>query len=143
MKNHRPLGFVTGLLGTLLLGMSAHAAAEVGTLSFYNRPYYPTECNIPIDTMERLTYRYVQVSEGLWDNGAVCGKTLQLRCLSGPGSRNPCTRNLIEAVIVGRCPNGVCAVGNTNVTMRITAERYLNLVNSREAAWVNIEFARL
>lgn len=143
MRNPAPLGFVAGLLGTLLLGASAHAAADVGSLSFYKRPYYPTECNTPVETMERLNYRYVQVSEGLWDNGAVCGKTLLIRCLSGSASRNPCTRNTIEAVIVGRCPNGVCAVGNTNVLMRITAERYSSLVNSREAAWVNIEFARL
>lgn len=141
MKKIRPSGFVTGLLGALLLSVSAQAAADVGTLSFYKRPYYPTECNISQERMLGLNYWYVQVSEGQWNNGASCGQKLAIRCLTGPGPRNPCTHNTIQAVIVGRCPNGVCAVGNNNVTMRITAERYSSLVNSPRAAWASIEFA--
>ena len=141
MKKQRKFAFFTGLLGALALGVSAQAAADVGSLSFYKRPYYPTECNISQEKMQSLNYWYVEVSEGSWDNGAACGRKLLIRCISGPGSRNPCSRNTVQAVVVGRCRNGVCAVGNKQVTMKITAERYLSLVNLREAAWVNVEFA--
>ncbi|MBA0695779.1 hypothetical protein Gotri_003690, partial [Gossypium trilobum] len=49
---------------------------------------------------------FVAVSEGLWDNGAACGRRYRLRCLSGP--KRPCKRRTIDVKVVDFCPFTPC-----------------------------------
>lgn len=49
---------------------------------------------------------FVAVNEGLWDNGAACGRRYRLRCLSG--RNRPCKTDIIEVQVVNFCPKSPC-----------------------------------
>ncbi|MCE4351904.1 hypothetical protein M0411_18610 [Xanthomonas hortorum pv. vitians] len=126
------------------LSLSATAFAKIATLSFYgNNTPNPADfvqgCNVSADTVA-ISYenRVVTVSDGLWDNGAACGTTYQMRCLSNPGT-NRCTRNVITVLVVGRCPGGACLVNGQKVTMKIAAQSFNLLVRSR-VPYINVEY---
>ncbi|MGC5887894.1 hypothetical protein [Ralstonia pseudosolanacearum] len=126
------------------LSLPATAFADIGSISFYgNNATRPSDlvqgCNIPAEQVASRNYQVVTVSDGLWDNGAACGRRYRMRCISTPG-KHSCTGNTIDVVVVGRCPNGQCTVGGRNVTMKIAFNRYALLVQARSAVWANIEY---
>jgi len=49
---------------------------------------------------------FVSVSEGLWDNGAACGRRYRLRCLSG--NNKPCKDGTIDVRVVDFCRKSPC-----------------------------------
>ncbi|GFQ02856.1 eg45-like domain containing protein 2 [Phtheirospermum japonicum] len=46
------------------------------------------------------------VSEGLWDNGAACGRYYKLRCLSG--FKKPCKDSTIKVKVLDFCNKTSC-----------------------------------
>lgn len=84
--------------GALAL-LASRAAAIIGFASRYASPYTPTACPstpIPTDGL------FVAVGEGLWDNGAACGRKYQIRCASSAGHRGICKGPTVEVVVVDR-----------------------------------------
>ncbi|CAJ2643530.1 unnamed protein product [Trifolium pratense] len=71
------------IISTLLLIQLSLILADVGTASSYGPPYIPTAC----DGNRREQFPpgniFVAVNEGLWDNGAACGRRYRVRCVSG------------------------------------------------------------
>ncbi|PIN21608.1 hypothetical protein CDL12_05687 [Handroanthus impetiginosus] len=61
---------------------------DIGTATSYDPPYMPTKCNGNRQDQFPAGNLFVKVSEGLWDNGAACGRRYRLRCLSG--RNRPC-----------------------------------------------------
>lgn len=49
---------------------------------------------------------FVAVNEGLWDNGAACGRRYRLRCLSG--NNRPCKDGTIDVRVVDFCQKSPC-----------------------------------
>ncbi|GFP95797.1 eg45-like domain containing protein 2 [Phtheirospermum japonicum] len=49
---------------------------------------------------------FVVVSKALWDNGAACGRTYKLRCLSG--KNRPCINKIISVKVVDLCKPSPC-----------------------------------
>ena len=49
---------------------------------------------------------FVAVNEGLWDNGAACGRRYRLRCLSGKD--RPCKDGTIDVRVVDFCKKSPC-----------------------------------
>jgi hypothetical protein len=134
------------IFASLAALFAAPAFADTGSISFYGNGA-PKVTDL-IQGCSRITQgdldansnRVVVVTDGLWDGGAACGRHYKMRCISTPG-RDACTSNVIDTLVVGRCPNGVCSVGGKQVTMKIAFPRYSLLVQSRTAAWANIEYA--
>ncbi|PPT98698.1 hypothetical protein XaraCFBP7407_04305 [Xanthomonas arboricola pv. arracaciae] len=144
MKHKNMLGASVLAVGLLI---SSAAFADIGSISFYgNNASRPADfvqgCNISEDTVSSRNYLVVTVSEGLWDNGASCGRRYRMRCISTPG-KHSCTANTIDVIVVGRCPNGRCTVGGRDVAMKIAFIRYSLLVQARTAPWANIEFIQI
>ncbi|GMJ09286.1 plant natriuretic peptide A [Hibiscus trionum] len=79
---------------------------DIGTASFYNPPYIPTKCDGNREEQFPPGNLFVAVSEGLWDNGAACGRRYRLRCLSGP--KRPCKHRTIDVKVVDFCPASPC-----------------------------------
>lgn len=50
---------------------------------------------------------FVAVSEGLWDNGAACGRRYRMRCLSG--TNKPCKDGTIDVEVVDICRRKPCS----------------------------------
>lgn len=90
------------LIGTLqLLSLASIAVADIGFAAHYARPYLPSACygndqsKFPRDSM------FAAVGDGLWDNGASCGRKYQVRCLS---STSGCKTGTITVQIVDHAP---------------------------------------
>lgn len=49
---------------------------------------------------------FVAVSDGLWDNGAACGRKYRLKCLSG--NNKPCKDQTIDVQVVDACLKNPC-----------------------------------
>ncbi|WP_234344749.1 MULTISPECIES: hypothetical protein [Xanthomonas] len=144
MKHKILLGFSVAAIGLLF---SSAAFADIGTISFYgNNARRPADlvqgCNVPEDQVSGRNYQVVTVSDGLWDNGASCGRRYRMRCISTP-VKHSCTASTIDVIVVGRCPNGRCTVGGRDVTMKIAFNRYSLLVQARTAPWANIEYIQI
>ncbi|KAH6761406.1 hypothetical protein C2S52_007843 [Perilla frutescens var. hirtella] len=84
---------------TLVLG-------DIGTASSYNPPYLPTRCNGNRADQFPSGNLFAAVSEGLWDNGAACGRRYRLRCLSG--SNKPCRGGTVDVRVVDFCSKRPC-----------------------------------
>uniref|UniRef100_A0A7N0TFZ6 Expansin-like EG45 domain-containing protein n=1 Tax=Kalanchoe fedtschenkoi TaxID=63787 RepID=A0A7N0TFZ6_KALFE len=82
------------------------AYGDIGTATAYNPPYVPTLCYGHRHDKFPPGSRFVAVSEGLWDNGAACGRKYRLRCLSGP--ERACKKRTIDVTVVDLCPHTKC-----------------------------------
>ncbi|CAK9171543.1 unnamed protein product [Ilex paraguariensis] len=75
---------------------------------------------------------FVAVSEGLWDNGAACGRRFRLRCLSG--HNRPCKGGTVDVRVVDFCPKRPCP---SNILM--SNDAFAALSHSQKAK-INVEF---
>ncbi|KAA8525366.1 hypothetical protein F0562_007216 [Nyssa sinensis] len=60
-----------------------HAShGDVGTASHYSPPYLPTACFGNDPSQFPSSNLFATASEGIWDNGAACGRQYLVRCIS-------------------------------------------------------------
>ncbi|KAL1552282.1 EG45-like domain containing protein 2 [Salvia divinorum] len=128
------LAFAIAILLSISFNQIILVFGDIGTASSYNPPYTPTRCNgnradqFPSDNL------FVQVSEGLWDNGAACGRRYRLRCLSG--SNRPCKAGTVDVRVVDFCTRRPCPSTIVMSTDAFTA------VSKSPDAKINIEFSQ-
>ena len=75
---------------------------------------------------------FIAVSEGLWDNGAACGRRYRLRCLSG--NNRPCKDGTIDVKVVDYCTKSPCPS-----TILMSNDAFSALSRSPDAK-INIEY---
>ena len=77
---------------------------------------------------------FVAVSEGLWDNGAACGRRYRLRCLSG--NNKPCRDigTTIDVRVVDFCPRRPCPS-----TIVLSSDAFAAISRNPDAK-INIEY---
>ncbi|GKV35835.1 hypothetical protein SLEP1_g44042 [Rubroshorea leprosula] len=78
---------------------------------------------------------FVAVSDGLWDNGAACGRRYRVRCLSGPNK--PCRHKTIEVKVVDFCPITPCPS-----TIVLSKESFA-AVARQDARKINVEYIQV
>nr|AFK33398.1 unknown [Lotus japonicus] len=92
------------IFSLLLKQMSLQVHGEVGTAAAYGPPYIPTAC----DGNRREQFPpgniFAAVNEGLWDNGAACGRRYRVRCVSG--HNKPCKGGSVDVKVVDSCAAG-------------------------------------
>ncbi|KAI6680165.1 hypothetical protein NL676_034046 [Syzygium grande] len=93
-------------MSLMSIDMGLFVLGDVGTASSYDPPYTPTRCNGYRADQFPPGNLFVAVSEGLWDNGAACGRRYRLRCLSG--SNRPCKDGTVDVTVVDYCPKSPC-----------------------------------
>ncbi|PPJ60466.1 hypothetical protein CBER1_03166 [Cercospora berteroae] len=87
----------------LLLATTTNAELGTGTAARYDPPYIPTKCLGSDPSQFPPGNLFVAVNEGLWDNGAACGRRYQIRCISG--SRKGCNADSVDVTVVDHCRN--------------------------------------
>ncbi|GFP95798.1 eg45-like domain containing protein 2 [Phtheirospermum japonicum] len=110
---------------------------DLGTARAYKPPYLPTKCYGNRQDQFPPGNLFVAVKEGLWDNGAACGRRYRLRCLSG--KNKPCINvsNLIDVKVVDLCKiRRPCPS-----TMLLSADAFAAL-SRRPNAMINIEYTQ-
>ncbi|XP_010051187.2 EG45-like domain containing protein [Eucalyptus grandis] len=86
--------------------MGLFVLGDVGTASSYHPPYTPTGCNGYRADQFPPGNLFMAMSEGLWDNGAACGREYRLWCPSG--SNRPCKDGTVDVTVVDYCPKSPC-----------------------------------
>ncbi|OMO61699.1 hypothetical protein CCACVL1_23313 [Corchorus capsularis] len=76
---------------------------------------------------------FAAVSDGLWDNGASCGRKYRLRCISGP--KRPCKVKSIVVEVVDLCSKDPCPA-----TLQLSNKAFDAI--SKIDAKVNVEYAQ-
>ncbi|WOL09215.1 EG45-like domain containing protein [Canna indica] len=77
---------------------------------------------------------FVAAGDGIWDNGAACGRKYQLRCLSGVG--RPCKDGSIVVEVVDFCRVRPCP------STLVLSNRAFDAVSKIPHARINVEFAQ-
>ncbi|KAL7159082.1 hypothetical protein ABFS83_01G005100 [Erythranthe nasuta] len=110
-------------------------SADIGTATSYDPPYTPTKCNGNRQDQFPSGNLFVQVNEGLWDNGAACGRRYRLRCLSG--TNKPCKGGTVDVRVVDFCSKRPCPS-----TMVMSNDAFDAVSHSLDAR-LNIEFIQI
>nr|GFB61894.1 hypothetical protein [Tanacetum cinerariifolium] len=75
---------------------------EVGTASMYNPPYTPTACYGNDASQFPSSNLFAAAGEGIWDNGAACGRQYLVKCISAVIPRTCILGQTIQVRIVDR-----------------------------------------
>ncbi|XP_019153762.1 PREDICTED: EG45-like domain containing protein [Ipomoea nil] len=120
---------------SLLLQQTSVVLGDIGTATSYNPPYTPTRCNGNRQDQFPAGNLFVAVSEGLWDNGAACGRRYRLSCLSG--NNRPCKGDTIDVKVVDFCANRPCPS-----TIVLSKDAFAQISHSPHAK-INIEYIQI
>ncbi|CAK7353552.1 unnamed protein product [Dovyalis caffra] len=97
------LGETSPFLLILLLATLFHLShGDVGTAANYSPPYLPTACYGNSASQFPSTNMFAAAGEGLWDNGAACGRQYLVRCISAAVPRTCNPDQVIQVRIVDR-----------------------------------------
>ncbi|CAB4297300.1 EG45-like domain containing protein [Prunus yedoensis var. nudiflora] len=98
---------VLSIVLSLLCREAKLVLGDIGTATSYRPPYIPTGCFGNQQDQFPPGNLFVAVSEGLWDNGAACGRRYRLRCLSG--HKKPCKGGAtVDVKVVDLCRRSPC-----------------------------------
>ncbi|KAI7740247.1 hypothetical protein M8C21_021676 [Ambrosia artemisiifolia] len=112
-----------------------YALGDVGTATSYDPPYTPTRCNGNQADQFPSGNLFISVSEGLWDNGAACGRRYRLKCLSG--SRKPCRDGTIDVRVVDYCSKTPCPS-----TIVLSNDAFAAISKSQRGK-INVEYVQI
>ncbi|XWS26233.1 hypothetical protein CRYUN_Cryun26dG0013900 [Craigia yunnanensis] len=106
---------------------------DVGTASSYDPPYLPTKCGGYNEDQFPPDALFAAVGDGLWDNGASCGRKYRIRCISAPN--RPCKVRSIVVQVVDLCSQDPCPT-----TLKLSNKAFDAI--SKIDAKVTVEYAQ-
>lgn len=77
--------------------------------------------------------------EGIWDNGAACGRQYQVRCISAAAPRTCVPGQSIQIKIVDRAQSSVSRPSAKDTSMVLSTTAFQAIANA-SASLINIEF---
>ncbi|KAG9459735.1 hypothetical protein H6P81_004243 [Aristolochia fimbriata] len=114
------------------------SVADVGTAAQYSSPYLPTACYGYDSSSFPANGLFAAAADGIWDNGAACGREYLVRCLS-----DACTSDdTIQVTIVDYSGSSVSRPSATGTIMVLSAATFSNIAD-RSASQINIEFQQV
>ncbi|XP_023875327.1 EG45-like domain containing protein [Quercus suber] len=146
-KMHRSLPLLQRLaLFSLVVLFFLHTCCygDVGTAARYAPPYLPTTC-YGSDTSEFPSSNLFAASgEGIWDNGAACGRQYLVRCISA-SLRHACALNqTIQIKIVDYIQGLPSPPSARNTTMILSSKAFGAIANlTTNSPAINIEFQQV
>ncbi|KDP32388.1 hypothetical protein JCGZ_13313 [Jatropha curcas] len=118
----------------LWFGTIALVAADIGTATSYDPPYLPTRCKGYNEDQFPPGGYFIAVSEGIWDNGAACGRKYRMRCISG--LKRPCKDPTIVVQVVDLCTLNPCP------STLLLSNKAFNAISKVPITKINVEFAQ-
>ncbi|XP_062165188.1 EG45-like domain containing protein [Alnus glutinosa] len=123
----------------LLLQISHVSHADVGTAAHYRPPYLPTACFGSDAGQFPSSNLFGSAGEGIWDNGAACGRQYLVRCISAAVPRTCIPGQTIQIRIVDRAFNSVSRPSRDGTSMVLSTTAFGTIAKS-SATSINIEF---
>ncbi|XP_059461767.1 EG45-like domain containing protein [Corylus avellana] len=113
--------------------------ADVGTASHYRPPYLPTACYGSDAAQFPSSNLFGAAGEGIWDNGAACGRQYMVRCISAAVPGTCIVGQTIQIRIVDRALDSVSRPSRDGTSMVLSTTAFGTIANP-SAASINIEF---
>ncbi|KAF8035952.1 hypothetical protein BT93_C1853 [Corymbia citriodora subsp. variegata] len=111
--------------------------ADVGTAAYYCPPYTQTACSAQFPSSNL----FAAAGEGIWDNGASCGKQYLVRCTS-PIVSGICIRDrTVKVRIVDCAPSSSSRPSSNDATMVLSTTAFD--VIAKFATAVDVEYQLL
>ncbi|KAK7264986.1 hypothetical protein RJT34_32601 [Clitoria ternatea] len=113
--------------------------ADVGTAARYSPPYLPSGCYGTEATQFPSSNLFAAAGDGIWDNGAACGRQYLVRCISAEQPRICIPDQSIQIKIVDYAASAVSPSSAAGTTMVLSDKAFGTIANT-SAPFVNIEF---
>ena len=113
--------------------------SDVGTGALYSPPYSPTACYGSDASHFPSSNMFAAAGDGIWNNGAACGRLYLVRCITSNSAPNQNQRIQIKIVgYIGRAP---FAHSTYKATMVLSNTAFGTIANSStSSSYINIEF---
>ncbi|GKV06448.1 hypothetical protein SLE2022_266160 [Rubroshorea leprosula] len=115
---------------------------DVGTASHYSPPYFPTECYGNDASQFPSSNFFGAAGDGIWDNGAACGRQYLVRCISASEPRTCIPDRTIQIKIVDYAPSVLSQPSASGTSVILSRTAYEAVANSSVNA-INIEFQQV
>ncbi|XP_023538325.1 EG45-like domain containing protein [Cucurbita pepo subsp. pepo] len=112
---------------------------DIGTATHYSPPYLPTACAGNDISLFPASSLFAAAGEGIWENGAACGRQYLVRCFSAAVPMSCVPDQTIQVTIVDRAISTVSKPAKAATTMVLSTTAYKSIVQ-RNVAFVNVEF---
>ncbi|OAY73667.1 EG45-like domain containing protein 2 [Ananas comosus] len=119
--------------------LPSSAVADVGTAASYGPPYLPTACygndqsQFPVDEL------FAAAGEGIWDNGAACGRQYLVRCLSA-ATRGACAEGQqVSIIVVDRASKLASPPSRNGTTLVLNTQAY-GMIANLSVVGINVEY---
>ncbi|XP_004291491.1 PREDICTED: EG45-like domain containing protein [Fragaria vesca subsp. vesca] len=130
------------LLFVVLAALFRSSQADVGTAAQYRPPYLPTSCYGSDASQFPSSNLFGSAGEGIWDNGAACGRQYLVRCISAAVPKTCIPGKTIQIKIVDRALSSVSRPSRNDATMVLSTTAFAAIANS-SASFVNVEFQQV
>ncbi|XP_051137502.1 EG45-like domain containing protein isoform X2 [Andrographis paniculata] len=116
------------------------SGADIGTASQYVPPYTPTACYGSDFSQFPTSNLFAAAGEGIWENGAACGRRYSLRCISG-GAPTACVAGelTVEVKIVDRAATSVSQPSRPGSSLVLSNTAFQKIADPA-VPYLNIEF---
>ncbi|PON41603.1 Expansin [Trema orientale] len=138
----RQLPLTLQLILVLVSQIFYTSRGDVGSSAQYSPPYLPTACYDRDSSQFPSSNLFAAAGDGIWDNGASCGRQYQVRCISAakPGTCIPDNTILIKIVdYAGSLASTPSAPGTT----MILSQTGFGAIANSTALSINIEFQQV
>lgn len=115
------------------------SVADVGTAAQYGPPFIPTECFGGDASQFPTSNLFGAAGEGIWDNGAACGRKYEVRCLSGVAPRTCIPDQSVQIRIVDRAQSSRSRPSADATTIVLSTTAFRAIANA-SASLINVEF---
>ncbi|AES73696.1 EG45-like domain containing protein 2 [Medicago truncatula] len=116
--------------------------ADVGTASHYSPPFLPTACFGGDASQFPSSNMFGSAGEGIWDNGAACGRLYEVRCISAAVPRTCIPGQTIQIKIVDRAQSSVSRPSSDDTSMVLSTTAFQIIANV-SSSLINIEFQQV
>ncbi|XP_058785796.1 EG45-like domain containing protein 2 [Vicia villosa] len=137
------MSFFQHLIIILFSSLFTHfSQADVGTASHYGPPFLPTECFGGGASQFPPTNMFGSAGEGIWDNGAACGRRYEVRCISAAVPRTCIPGQTVQIKIVDRAQSSVSRPSTDHTSMVLSTAAFQVIANV-SSSLINIEFQQV
>ncbi|KAM7276629.1 hypothetical protein ACFE04_018495 [Oxalis oulophora] len=112
---------------------------DVGTVARYSPPYLPTACYGSSVTEFPTTNLFGAAGEGIWDNGAACGRQYIVRCISASVPGTCVEGNTIQIKIVDSAQTSTSRPSKDGATIVLSTTAFEAIANV-SAISINVEY---
>ncbi|KAI3844841.1 hypothetical protein MKX03_004562 [Papaver bracteatum] len=113
---------------------------DVGTAARYGSPYIPSACFGNDQAQFPTSNLFGSAGEGIWDNGASCGREYLVRCISSSKQQACISGVTIQIKIVDRENTSVSRPSSLGTTIVLSEPAFSMIADASASTDINIDF---